>query len=393
MRGNAFGGRIPSGQWRRFATACVLGGTALVAACGDGGPTAPEGPVGGLLLISATAGRNIDPDGYTVTVDNLATQALGLNDTISVAGLAPGLHSVAIGGVSANCHPFPASPIDATVTAAETREVILGIECLAPPADLTITFSRLKNSEPYARYLAVIRAGTGTVEPLTFSSGFDWAPDWSPDGARLVWSRQGVLNIVNADGTGLRTFEDLGVENNHPAWSPDGSRIAYDNGTSIRVFDPDGTGETVLATGIQPQWSPDGTKIAFENADETTESDIFVMNADGSGTVNITREPNKLDREPAWSPDGTRIAFRRLIRSESSGYDLWVMDADGGNAVKILELAGPQLEPLWLPDNRILFDHDRAIWSIDLDNGGTLTNLTGEAGFIDTSAAVRHYDA
>jgi Tol biopolymer transport system component len=379
-------------QSRRLTTALLLVGCALLIACGgDGGgdPVSPQGTTGGLLLISATAGRNLDTDGYTVTVGTGAAQQLGPNDTIAVNSLATGVYTVTLAGFSANCNPFPASPLDVTVTADVTREVVLGVECLAPPADITLTFSRLKNSEPYARYLAVMRAGTDTVEQLTFSSGFDWSPDWSPDGTRLIWSRNGVLNIVNADGTGLRSFEDLGTGNDNPAWSPDGSRIAFDNDTSIFVINPDGTGETVLATGIKPAWSPDGTKIAFENADETTESDIFVMNADGSGVVNITQQPAQLDREPAWSPDGTRIAFRRLNRNETTGYDLWVMDADGGNPTKILELAGAQLDPLWLPDNRILFDHDRAIWAIDLDAGGELTKLTGRDGFIDNEVAVR----
>ena len=117
------------------------------------------------------------------------------------------------------------------------------------------------------------------MEPLTFSPGFDWVPDWSPDGSRLVWRRDDDLYIMNADGTGLRSFGDRGHGTN-PAWSPDGKLIAYDNGTSILVFDPDGTGETVLAAGNVPAWSPDGTKIAFEYRDETTESDIFVMTAD-----------------------------------------------------------------------------------------------------------------
>lgn len=375
---------------RHLVAAFLSGACVLTAACGGGdGPTAPPTPTGTLQLVITTDGRNIDPDGYTLTVGGGPAQSVSIDDTVLVAGLAPGLQTVTLGGVSTNCHPYPAPSVDVVVNAEDTRQYLLGVECLAPPADLTLTFSRLKNSEPYIRNLAVIRASTGALEPLTFNpTGFDWAPDWSPDGSRLAWERSGVIHIVNADGTGLRSFTDRGQGSN-PAWSPDGKLIAYDNGTNILVFDPDGTGETVLATGIQPAWSPDGTKIAFEHTDATTESDIIVMNADGSGAVNITREPLKVDREPAWSPDGTRIVFRRLIRTESTGYDLWVMDADGGNATKLLELPGAQLDPVWVSANRILFDHDRAIWAIDLDAGGALTNLTGEPGFIHNQPAVR----
>jgi hypothetical protein len=66
------------------------------------------------------------------------------------------------------------------------------------------------------------------------------------------------------------------------------------------------------------------------------------------------------------------------------------MDADGGNPTKILELAGAQLDPIWVSNNRILFDHDHGIWAIDLDAGGALTDLTSEAGFIDNHATVRN---
>ena len=61
----------------------------------------------------------------------------------------------------------------------------------------------------------------------------------------------------------------------------------------------------------RPVWSPDGTKIAFQRAAVMGQTDIWVMNADGSNPVNLTNTLNQTESEqsPAWSPDGSRIAF------------------------------------------------------------------------------------
>ena len=48
--------------------------------------------------------------------------------------------------------------------------------------------------------------------------------------------------------------------------------------------------------GAQPFWSPDGRKIAFER-----QSDIHVMNADGSGQRKLTRGARR-ESQPVWSP-------------------------------------------------------------------------------------------
>jgi Tol biopolymer transport system component len=56
-----------------------------------------------------------------------------------------------------------------------------------------------------------------------------------------------------------------------------------------------------------PGWSPDGEKIVFARA-ESGQSDIFVMNADGSERrVLVSGQADEI--MPSWSPDGTRIAF------------------------------------------------------------------------------------
>ena len=56
---------------------------------------------------------------------------------------------------------------------------------------------------------------------------------------------------------------------------------------------------------LDPAWSPDGSKIAFVS-ERDGPADIFVMDADGFGTVNLTNSTSE-ERQPDWSSDGTKI--------------------------------------------------------------------------------------
>lgn len=92
-------------------------------------------------------------------------------------------------------------------------------------------------------------------------------------------------------------------------------------------------------------------KIAYEcYVDDNWE--IFVMNADGSHPVNLTRTSKEHEHYPQVSPDGTKICFsvdegegREAVRS------LYVMDIDGGNRRKLTDHAR---EPFWRPDSRVI---------------------------------------
>jgi Tol biopolymer transport system component len=104
--------------------------------------------------------------------------------------------------------------------------------------------------------------------------------------------------------------------------------------------DNDPTKPRGLFFQVEPAWSPDGTRIAFASQRGGT-FDIYVMNADGRGTRQLTSTKDD-DNHPTWSPDGHRVAFAR------SG-DIYVMDADGSNPRRISDETVEETEPAWSP--------------------------------------------
>lgn len=100
-------------------------------------------------------------------------------------------------------------------------------------------------------------------------------------------------------------------------WSPDGSQLLRVGGAStgpIYRSNADGTGTVELTQGYHPDWSPDGASIVFQRetpGSTMSESDIFVIRADGSGERRLTTSPEFREGWPSWSPDGARILYSR----------------------------------------------------------------------------------
>jgi WD40-like Beta Propeller Repeat len=161
----------------------------------------------------------------------------------------------------------------------------------------------------------------GANGKIAFVRDYDEIWTMNPDGSNQV----DITNTPTAD-------EDS------PAWSADGKRITYVvrtnqpflNSSEIWVMNADGTGQTrivpaptdpnmcsfdqtVVSSGLgSPHWSPDGSKIVYHHArscrfdgdTESPESDLYIVNADGSGQTLLKALSAA---GPVWSPDGTKI--------------------------------------------------------------------------------------
>ena len=143
--------------------------------------------------------------------------------------------------------------------------------------------------------------------------------------------------------------------------APDGKAIAYlrDITTAVElwVMDRDGNNKRALLTAggyviESVSWSPNSGKLAVAYSTETVSNNIGIINADGTGFVDLTPDPLPgvyIDRSPSWSPDGTKLAFS----SNRSGTSrLWIMNADGSNPHQVLPQSFPSNErqPVWAPD-------------------------------------------
>jgi hypothetical protein len=87
---------------------------------------------GRLTVTTSTTGSNLDPDGYTLTLDGTSSQPIAINDAVTIT-VPAGNHPVALSGMAANCTVGGANPTTATVPAGGTGSAALAVTCSAAP--------------------------------------------------------------------------------------------------------------------------------------------------------------------------------------------------------------------------------------------------------------------
>jgi len=179
---------------------------------------------------------------------------------------------------------------------------------------------------------------------------------------------------VNSDGTGETTIAAASIPpvlNTDPAWSPDGTKLVYSSDSDIWVMNADGSGKVNITNNNSsvieqnPSWSLGG-KIAYER-----DGQIWTMGSDGAGQSPFTAISQSFPAAPAWSPDGTKLAFTTVE-------DIWVINADGSNEHRVTANSVPDTDPAWSPrGDKIIFGKaGSGISVINLDgtNEISLTN-------------------
>ena len=242
--------------------------------------------------------------------------------------------------------------------------------------------------------LYVKPVGGHAVTQLTNDPAHDLMPSVSPDGRRVAFSsnRNGSWDVfvVGVDGGQPVQLTSESSHELHPTWSPDGARLAFCrlSPTSGRweLWEVELTNTAVsrfLGYGLLPEWNPKQDKIAFQRSRERGDRlysvwTIDYVNGEPRNPTEIASSREWAYINPSWSPDGERMVFsavRNPAADISGGVgptphaaDLWMVNADGSNRIRLTGGEYADLMPEWGPDGRVYFVSDRAglgnIWSL-----------------------------
>ncbi len=178
--------------------------------------------------------------------------------------------------------------------------------------------------------------------------------------------------------------------------------LSYRSGNGdIWVVTPGDTAAPVRLTTTEsfdgfPAWSPDGSRIAFDTDRSAPRNrDIWIMDADGGNAHPIVEHP-AYDLLPGWSPDGRRIAFMSLRDSDWDANQpaaapfiasIYVVDADGGGLTRLTDGQAHDQTPVWLADGSAI------VFSREVDGRGQLFHMAPDGSDVRRLRTSETYDA
>jgi serine/threonine protein kinase/Tol biopolymer transport system component len=215
---------------------------------------------------------------------------------------------------------------------------------------------------------------------------------WTPDGKGLIFVDYGTQRLwrVPIGGNAPATpIELAGPKSFRPSTTASRDRLVFGRvllDTDVYRFEAGRPAEPLLASSSAdqgPDFSPDGRRVAFQSGRSLDGQKIWLADADGAHSVQLTRGPGIFQGSPRWSPDGRRIAFDSL--SEDGHYDIWIVDADGGPPRRLTHGAGEETLPSWSRDGRFVYFASKLksgpqdVWRVPAA-GGAEERITHQGG-------------
>jgi Tol biopolymer transport system component/DNA-binding winged helix-turn-helix (wHTH) protein len=206
------------------------------------------------------------------------------------------------------------------------------------------------------RHIWVVDLPSNDARQLTFGSSADSAPQWSPQGDRILFVRaQSIWSVAAAGGEPRRVVPSA----INPRWSADGLRIVFERQRQIWTADADGADQRpvkgvpepeLLLAHRSPAFSPDGATIAFFQSGGSPLGDLWVVSAAGGQARRLTFDES-LGGSPVWAADGRSIVFSS---QRGGSRTLWRVPASGGAPVALLQSSGDEDQPAISRDGRKL---------------------------------------
>jgi serine/threonine-protein kinase len=278
-------------------------------------------------------------------------------------------------------HPIPVTDAVIVIKPDGTgvRTFVTGSDLSAPawsPDGTQLAFSERQGtglSDVYVVHVVGGQASAPTdLTPGTPNSS-ESDPAWSRDSNTIAFvSDRSGRDEIWTEAVGGSTPTSPHQETLDPrgvsavSWSPTEDRLAlvvFRSGVQGLAWRPlgggSGSGNDSLADSLgsasapdNPVWSPDGNSIAFDATGANGSRDVFAINADGSGLVDLTTASPAKDVNPAWSPDGKQLVFSS---NRSARLDLWLMNADGSAPTRLTRDPADETAAVWSKDGFIAF--------------------------------------
>ena len=183
---------------------------------------------------------------------------------------------------------------------------------------------------------------------------------------------------VNTDG-GVTRLTDTAGADTFPRWSPDGKRIAFvssrDGNCEIYVMGADGSSPVNVTRTefdeVHPSWSPDGERIVVAS-DEAGGADLVVIDA-ATGERTLLTDGGLIHNYPDWSPGGGLIAFSggQSPAGPGSIHELHIVSEGGGTPKALTDFDSLLAAPEWSPSGSRLAFHNQgdpfSVWIAQAD--------------------------